>query len=81
MAPLLAPMQNNEALLATGLITHINFSNRPTLEWARQRTWSAIKVLENAEIYKRNLVLAKTRRIKRQEKIERAQVRLIRRPG
>lgn len=62
-------------------LTHINFSNRPTLEWTRQRTWSAIKVLENADIYKRNLVLAKTRRIKRQEKIERAQVRLIRRPG
>lgn len=57
-------------------LTHINFASRPTLDWTRKRTWSAIKVLENDKIYQRHLEMAKTRRRKRQEKVERYQARL-----
>lgn len=39
-------------------LTHINFSNRPTLDWTRKRTWSAIKVLENDRAYQRHLEIA-----------------------
>lgn len=61
--------------LVTGL-THVNFSNRPSLEWARRKTWTAIRVLQNQKEYEKRVSQAKEKKRRREEKIRKNEARL-----
>lgn len=51
-------------------LTNVNFKKRgPSLEWVRCRVWSAIKVLRNAEAYRRKLDRAREIRRRREQKV------------
>ena len=51
----------NEVLLG---LTHVDYRQRPSIEWVRRRIQSAIKVLRNEKLYQQRL--ARTRELRRQ---------------
>jgi serine/threonine protein kinase len=61
--------------LVAGL-THIDYRQRPTLETARHKTWTAITVLQNEHLYQRRLAERRTRRQLRLKKLMEKQKRL-----
>jgi serine/threonine protein kinase len=56
-------------------LTHVNYLNRPPLDWVRQRTWTAIRVLQNHKAAEARLKFAREFRRRRLEKVRARQAR------